>query len=99
MNASSGIFTMHDLMLKFAYVTYQSMGDHDKDFNQQYNKDACIKRLTHYMLAFLKAETCRVIASGSLYELNKSDPHRMLLRYATTPFLQCIIVTFAQVPP
>ena len=81
MNASSGIFTMHDLMLKFAYVTYQSMGDHDKDFNQQYNKDACIKRLTHYMLAFLKAETCRVIASGSLYELNKSDAHRMLLRY------------------
>ena len=33
------------------------------------------------MLGFLKAETCRVIASGSLQELNKNNAHRMLLTY------------------
>ena len=33
------------------------------------------------MLAFLKAETCRVLASGWLHELNKNSAHRNLLNY------------------
>jgi len=33
------------------------------------------------MLAFLKAETCRVLASGCLHELNKNSAQRNLLNY------------------
>ena len=80
MNASSGTFTMHDLMLKCATALY-SMAKTDLDFQQQYCKKKLHERLKDYMLGFLKAETCRVISSGSLHELNKSDAHRMLLTY------------------
>jgi hypothetical protein len=81
MDAASGTFTMHDMMLQCATATYKSMVKSDKDFQEQYGRVLLHQRLTHYMLSFLKAETCRVIASGSLYELNKSDAHRMLLTY------------------
>jgi hypothetical protein len=81
MNAATGTFTMHDMMLQCATATYKSMVKGDKDFQEQYGRVLLHQRLTNYMLSFLKAETCRVIASGSLYELNKSDAHRMLLTY------------------
>jgi hypothetical protein len=81
MNAASGTFTMHDMMLQCATATYKSMAKIDKDFQEQYGRALLHQRLTHDMLCFLKAETCRVIASGSLYELNKSDARRMLLTY------------------
>jgi hypothetical protein len=81
MNAATGTFTMHDLMLQCATVTFNSMLKSDKEFLQQYSRAQLHQRLIHYMLEFLKAETCRVIASGSLYELNKSNAHRMLLTY------------------
>jgi hypothetical protein len=81
MNAATGTFTMHDMMLQCATATYKSMVKSDRDFQEQYGRVLLHQRLTHYMLSFLKAETCRVIASGSLYELNKSDAHRMLLTY------------------
>ena len=57
------------------------MAKTDVEFKQQYCKKKLHERLKDYMLGFLKAETCRVIASGSLHELNKSDTHRMLLTY------------------
>jgi hypothetical protein len=80
MNTATGTFTMHDLMWKCATSLY-SMAKTDADFQQLYGHKLLNQRLKDYMLGFLKAETCRVIASGSLYELNRSQSHRFLLTY------------------
>lgn len=80
LNTATGTFTMHDLMWKCATSLY-SMAKTDADFQQLYGHKLLNQRLKDYMLGFLKAETCRVIASGSLYELNRSQSHRFLLTY------------------
>ena len=80
LDAETGTFFMHDLMMMYSGWLHANMSAKDKDFLALYRPTVCLARLRGYVLQMLKSETQKVISSGSLCDFT-SKPRREMFEH------------------